>query len=235
MKKRKEDITIINEIAGTNKQNIGAAEVRIDALERRSASVDKKPYYFNTVADMKAYQKLIEGDMAITLGYHEINDGGGAEYNILSGNYTDDGGSYHQLDNNLFAELIIKNNEINVKYFGAYGDGEHDDTTFIQNGINLGYKLVFDDSIYMINTTGLLLIDNSYLKFNNTTLKMITNNSAGYKILNITKCNNVCLDGNVYLIGDRETHTGSSGEYGHCIQILGSKNIKIDSINCSYG
>ena len=235
LKKRKEDITIINEIAGTNKQNIGAAEVRIDALERRSASVDKKPYYFNTVADMKAYQKLIEGDMAITLGYHEINDGGGAEYNILSGNYTDDGGSYHQLDNNLFAELIIKNNEINVKYFGAYGDGEHDDTTFIQNGINLGYKLVFDDSIYMINTTGLLLIDNSYLKFNNTTLKMITNNSAGYKILNITKCNNVCLDGNVYLIGDRETHTGSSGEYGHCIQILGSKNIKIDSINCSYG
>ena len=101
LEKNEEDIAAVSELAGTNKQNIGANEIRIDALERRSASVDKKPYYFNTVADMKAYQELKVGDMAITLGYYTANDGGGAEYRIINGNYTDDGGSYHKLDNDL--------------------------------------------------------------------------------------------------------------------------------------
>ena len=45
-------------------------------------SVKKKPYYFNTVADMKVATYLKNGDMAVTLGYHSINDGGGAEYLI---------------------------------------------------------------------------------------------------------------------------------------------------------
>lgn len=36
LEKNEEDIAAVNEIAGTNKQNIGAAEVRIDALERKN-------------------------------------------------------------------------------------------------------------------------------------------------------------------------------------------------------
>ena len=83
LEKNEEDIAAVNEIAGTNRQNIGANEIRIDALERRSMSVDKKPYYFDTVADMKAYQGLKAGDMVITLGYYNANDGGGAEYRIV--------------------------------------------------------------------------------------------------------------------------------------------------------
>ena len=38
LEKNEEDIAAVTELAGTNKQNIGAAEVRIDALERRNAS-----------------------------------------------------------------------------------------------------------------------------------------------------------------------------------------------------
>lgn len=118
LEKNEEDIAAVSELAGINKQNIGANEIRIDALERRSASVDKKPYYFNTVADMKAYQGLKEGDMAITLGYYEANDGGGAEYNIVKGNYEVDDGSYHQLENTLFAELVLRKS-ILPECFGA--------------------------------------------------------------------------------------------------------------------
>ena len=36
----KEDIAAVNEIAVINRQNIGAAEVRIDALERRDISAE---------------------------------------------------------------------------------------------------------------------------------------------------------------------------------------------------
>ena len=44
--------------------------------------LNKKPYYFNNVIEMKSNNKLKAGDMAITLGYYSKNDGGGAEYLI---------------------------------------------------------------------------------------------------------------------------------------------------------
>lgn len=108
LEKNEEDIAAVSELAERNRQNIGANEIRIDALERRNASVDKKPYYYNTVADMKADIKLKVGDMAITLGYYSINDGGAAKYNIINNN-TYNNNYCEELNNNLLAELIIDN------------------------------------------------------------------------------------------------------------------------------
>ena len=89
---------------------IGAEAKNIETNDGDSVQLklNKKPYYYNSVADMKADTKLKAGDMVVTLGYYTANDGGRAEYKIVSGTYIDDGGSYHQLDNNLYAELIIK-------------------------------------------------------------------------------------------------------------------------------
>lgn len=117
---------------------IGADAENIDTTDGESVQLklNKKPYYYNNVAAMKTDTKLKAGDMAITLGYYTANDGGGAEYKIVNGIYIDDGGSYHQLNNNLKAELIIKK-EVNVKQFGAWGDGVHDDTNYIQNAITV--------------------------------------------------------------------------------------------------
>ena len=88
--------------------------------------VDKKPYFFDNVASMKAYN-LKEGDVAITTGYYSYNDGGSAEYIIKSSsdNY------YETLNNNLVAELI-SNKYISPEQLGAYGDGEHDDADILQ-------------------------------------------------------------------------------------------------------
>ena len=52
IKKNEKDIVAVNEIAGTNKQNIGAAEIRIDALE-------KKNNY--TVSSLKTDALIIRG------------------------------------------------------------------------------------------------------------------------------------------------------------------------------
>lgn len=99
--------------------------------------IQKKVYYYDTIADMKADTKLKNGDMAATLGYYSINDGGNGEYKIVNGIHIDDGGSYHKLNNNLFAELVPRKGVVNVNQFGAYGDGVHDDTENIQKAINL--------------------------------------------------------------------------------------------------
>ena len=132
---------------------IGANAKDID-LQYNGSNVEntlkKKPYYYDNVATMKLDDTLKDGDTCITLGYYEINDGGNGVYKIIDdSSLEDDGGSIHELNNGLKAQLIIED-KVNIKQFGAYGDGEHDDTIAIQTTLNK-FKYVFiPNGIYNI-------------------------------------------------------------------------------------
>lgn len=112
-------------------------------------NIKKKVYYFDTVTDMKN-ANLKNGDTTITLGYYKSNDGGAAEYKIV-----DSSNSYvENLNNGLKAELIIKD-KVNVKKFGAYGDGIHNDQAAIQTAINFGKNRTIyfpDNQIFLIKS-----------------------------------------------------------------------------------
>lgn len=111
---------------------------------------------YETVALMKADTKLKEGYHVKTKGYYEANDGGHGEYIIVDDEtLVDDGGSIHVLTNGLRAKLII-DDVINVKQFGAYGDGIHDDTQAIQNAGDFCEKFnnAFQDTKVLYFTTG---------------------------------------------------------------------------------
>ncbi len=133
---------------------IGAEAKNVDCSDGESVEykLNKKPYYYNNVADMKADTNLKVGDMAVTLGYYEPNDGGRGEYRIINGEYIEDGGNYHKLNNNLYAELIIED-KINVKQFGAYGDGIHDDTNKIQLALNANQSVCIPPGLFYITNT----------------------------------------------------------------------------------
>ena len=157
---------------------IGANASDID-LNYNNSNVEntlkKKPYYYNNIADMKADDTLQEGDMAITLGYYTANDGGGAEYRIVSGDYTDNGGTYHKLLNENFAELIIKNKEVCYNQFGAYGDGEHEDWQALYNTHNFanehGYTVIGNSaSKYYICNINDQIIVNTNVNWKNCTI-----------------------------------------------------------------
>lgn len=112
------------------------------------AIIKQKVYHFNTVADMKSCLTLIPGDVVQTLGYYDANDGGSALYQIVNDNsLEDDGGSVHSLTNGLRAKIII-DSSVNVKQFGAYGDGVVDDTEAIKNAINYIDNLINKDIIF---------------------------------------------------------------------------------------
>lgn len=142
----------------------------------------KAIFAFDTVSDMKSATNLINGSFARTLGYHSKNDGGGAFY------YITDTGTANEENviavNNLYANLVVNPTELNVKQFGAYGDGEHDDITAIQDTINYGkannyYNIYLPTGSYKI-TEAIVLPDSVCLYGENrrtVTITKSTNNT----------------------------------------------------------
>lgn len=137
--------------------------------------LNKKPYYYNTVADMKADNSLKVGDMTVTLGYYEANDGGGATYKITDEQSQID--YQEELNNGYYATFILKDYLV-PEMLGAKGDGTTDDTTAIQNAINAAYsgkgQLNFMDKTYLV-TDSLILYNGLYIEGNNAILKILEN------------------------------------------------------------
>lgn len=89
---------------------------------------------FNSVAEMKSSNKVKAGYTLRTQGFYTAGDGGGADYVIIDdiGEDEIDEASIIALQKGVYAKLLIKD-FINIKWFGAYVDGEHDDSTAFNN------------------------------------------------------------------------------------------------------
>ena len=153
---------------------IGADAENIDTTDGESVEIklNKKPYYYDSVADMKADLKLKVGDMAITLGYHNLNDGGMATYkirNILNTDVVDNDDIVALANfNNLVAEKIKKikyvfNNVEDMKKYSILKIGDFVKTLgFYQpqdNGESLYYiRNLFENEIP--NNMDIIELDN---------------------------------------------------------------------------
>lgn len=105
---------------------------------------------FETVADMKAYNDFLSGDICHTNGFHTSGDGGAAWY-VISAT-----GTANEMDviacGDLFANLIIVENHATPEMFGAYGDNSHDDYASIQQMFNSNASVFnFRENRYMIS------------------------------------------------------------------------------------
>lgn len=118
--------------------------------------------FFNNVAALRV-SDIAPGITAGTKGYYDVNDGGNGLYSIREKDVSDvdDGGSIIFLNNGNVAELIT-DGTVNVKQFGAKGDGVTDDYDALQHTLNFvpnGGCVYFPKGRYKIST-GLILKKN---------------------------------------------------------------------------
>lgn len=104
-------------------------------------------YTVNNVEELKN-TNLLNNSSVKTLGYYTINDGGAAEYYITNVKPTV---YYEKLTNGNYA--ILNKNANNVRQFGAYGDGVHDDTNSIQTCARERDNILIDNGTYLISDT----------------------------------------------------------------------------------
>lgn len=162
-----------------NKPSINGVELSGDksSEELGIPEIDEVAMVFDTVADMKVSTSLTAGGYARTLGFHAINDGGGAIYKIT------DTGTANEMDviavGSLFANLV-EPPIIVPEMFGAYGDGTHDDTTALQRCIDIAdrsFELI-SGKVYSFATTLNITRRYFHLDGKSATLKYTGSNNA---------------------------------------------------------
>jgi parallel beta-helix repeat protein len=124
---------------------------------------------------------------------------------------------------------------VSVKNKGARGNGSANDTAAFQAAINqvagTGGTVLVPDGTYMIDAVKRL-----YLKSNMTfrmtsgaVLKAMPNASRVYSLLRVASASNVNIIGGK-LQGERAQHRGTTGEWGHGIELNTGKNVVIEGV-----
>lgn len=72
------------------------------------------------------------------------------------------------------------------------------------------------------------------LLFDAATLQLTANGYDFYAVLNIHNVNNVTVEGGLTIIGDRESHTATTGESGHGIRVVNSHNVHVSDVDIRY-
>lgn len=224
--------------------NIANASSSNNKLEdNKSDSNLETMIVFHNIEAVRNNYRLKTGMTVQTTGYYKNNDGGTALYTIRD-KKTDDvdnDGNIIFLNNGKVAELIT-DGKINVRQFGAVGDGIIDDTKAIKRAIAFGNTIVFSKGKYLINETLELknktLIGISQSRGNETVILSKANTALHLKSYN--SLNNITVSRKEFP-GGRDSSKGiwlegvfnrlnNVNVYNHAIGIY----MMNDSKGCSY-
>ncbi|WP_142827215.1 S-layer homology domain-containing protein [Planococcus soli] len=136
----------------------------------------------------------------------------------------------------LFSMNVFAKERVSVISFGASGNGENDETEYIQKAIDFqsaenGGIVYFPKGIYKIDASkSITLKDNITLEFEDgVVLKAIPNNLENFQIIKIHDVVNVNIIGKVTIQGERQEHLGITGEWGMGISIRGATDVKVEN------
>jgi polygalacturonase len=127
---------------------------------------------------------------------------------------------------------------VSVRSYGALGNGANDDTDAFQRAINAlpssGGTVDVPAGTYVLDpTVSVRLRSNMHLRLaDGAQLAAKRNSKDRAYVLMLFKVSNVEISGG-QIVGDRDNHLGTTGEWGHAIQVLGSTGVVIRDIHIS--
>ncbi|UWG09263.1 MAG: Pectate lyase superfamily protein [Bacteriophage sp.] len=187
---------------------------------------------FDTYNDFINDTSLVNGMTCRTLGFYEINDSGGALYKITNVQPTNNS-YYISLNNNLFAYIINTNNYFSIKQLGAKeNDPSFDNALLFNNAFKINKNILIPNGLYYVDTDITIPSDITLKWDENATIIKKPTNKELYRMFDIFRVKNVTFI-NPKIIGDKNTHLGTSGEYGYPIYIAESQNVKIYNADIS--
>lgn len=126
-----------------------------------------KAIVVDNVASLKALtvSGITDGQLYITRGYYSDNDGGQGTYIYDSASSTaDNGGTVIAPTSGTGRYRLQVSGPINIRQFGAYGNGSTDDTTKIQSALTQvsvsGGSVFVPAGIYLVNGSSLTVASN---------------------------------------------------------------------------
>lgn len=198
--------------------------------------VGKTVYAYNTKDDMAVDKRVQLNDTLMTCGYAEVNDKKGSFYKAVSTTSA----KAIALQNDLYAEPFeladsIKN-YVTPEDFGAVGDGITDDTNAINKALEHSNVLNMNSKTYLVSanqdTSIAILAIGKTINGNGATIKIKPVSDEYYSIIRAkgnTKISNLTI------IGERDNHIGTSGEWGIGISLSNSNCANIENVtikNC---
>lgn len=116
--------------------------------------------------------------------------------------------------------------------YGAKGDGVTDDTAAINAAFDSGYAVFFLEKTYLIDGEISTEITDGIVYGNNATLKIKPNSAKHYSGL---ICHGSCVIRDLTIVGERNNHDGTDGEWGMCLSANDVHDCVFDNITCIDG
>lgn len=135
-----------------------------------------------------------------------------------------------------FGDIVKRKFEgpVHSKWFATKADGATDDTAILQSIFNNFKNIRINAGTHMVDasaTAGYLKpLSDSHIEFDQgAILKVIPNDLDAYKVIEVDNVSGVTIKGGS-IVGDKSTHTGTTGEAGMMIYIQYSHDIKISNM-----
>lgn len=188
-----------------------------------------------TIAALKAVSVPANGTVYEVAGYNTVNDGGGGLFVYIAADATtDNGGTVFAPDvgSGRWNRLLDLAGPIDLRWFGATGNGSTDDTTRIQAAFTYGGSNVATMWVpagYTFIYSALTIPSNLRLTGYGTLKRKTTNSitSGEHYTLDATGSSNWSID-HVTFDGNRAGQTGAAGFKVSGLLIRGSSNVRID-------